>query len=161
MAVTATRNEPTPQTSQQSQPLQRWEPFQQLEQMREQMGRLMDDVWPPLAPGIGGTWMPLADIEETDDAWIVEAELPSVDRKDVNVELRDSELVISGEITEKERKGVLRRRTRRRGRFEYRAELPGQPDVEHVDAKLDGGVLTVRVPKAVGSRSRRIDVKAA
>ena len=54
--------------------------------------------------------MPFADIEETDDAWVIEAELPGVDRKDVNVELRDSELIISGEIKEKERKGVLRRR---------------------------------------------------
>ena len=161
MALPATRNEPSPQTMQRSQPVQRWEPFRQLEQLHEQMGHLMDDAWPPLAPGNGGTWVPLADIEETDDAWIVEAELPSVDRKDVNVELRDSELVISGEITEKERKGVLRRRTRRMGRFEYRVELPGQPDAEHVDANLHDGVLTVRVPKAEGSQRRRIDVKAA
>jgi HSP20 family protein len=161
MSVPATRNEPSSQTPQRSQPVQRWEPFRQLEQLHDQMGRLMDDVWPPLAPGNGGTWVPLADVEETDDAWIVEAELPSVDRKDVTVELHDSELVISGEITEKERKGVLRRRTRRMGRFEYRVDLPGQPDAEHVEAKLHDGVLTVRVPKAEGSRRRRIDVKAA
>jgi HSP20 family protein len=121
----------------------------------------MDDAWPPLAPGNGGTWVPPADIEETDDAWIVEAELPSVDRKHVNVELHDYELVISGEIIEKERKGVLRRRTRRMGRFEYRVDLPGQPDAEHVEAKLHGGVLTVRVPKAEGTHSRQIDVKTA
>ena len=61
--------------------------------------------------GNGGVWMPVTDIEETDDAWVIEAELPGVDRKDVNVELRDSELIISGEIKEKERKGVLRRQT--------------------------------------------------
>ena len=70
------------------------------------MGRLMDDVWPPLAPGNGGTWVPLAHIEETNNAWIVESELASVDRKDVNLELRDSELVISGEITERSAGGA-------------------------------------------------------
>ncbi len=155
MALPATRTDPSPQ------PLQRWEPFRQLEQLHEQMGRLMEDVWPPLAPGNGGTWVPLADVEETEDAWIIEAELPSVNRKDVNVELRDSELVISGQIAEKERKGVLRRRTRRTGRFEYRVALPGQPDEENVEANLHDGVLTVRVPKSERSRPRRIDVKAS
>ena len=77
-----------------AQPL-RWEPFQELEQLNEQVGRLMDSVWSPIGAGNDGAWMPLADIEETEDAWVIEADLPSVDRKDVNVELRDSELIIS------------------------------------------------------------------
>jgi HSP20 family protein len=137
------------------------EPFRELEQLHEQMGRLMETVWSPIIGGNGGTWIPLADIEETDDAWIIEAELPSVERDDINVELRDNELVITGEIKEKERKGVLRRRTRRTGQFEYRVSLPGQPNEEGIEANLHDGVLTVRVPKAEQERPRRIDVKAA
>jgi HSP20 family protein len=115
------------------------------------------------SPGMtnGGAWLPQADIEETDDAWIVEAELPGVDRKDVNVELREGELVITGEIKEKERKGVVRRRTRRTGQFEYRVTLPGQTDPEKIEASLHEGVLTVRVPKAEQAKPRRIEVKAA
>src|SRR3984893_460080 len=128
MAVSLRRAESASQSrSQPMQPMQRWEPFQELEQLHEQMGRLMETVWAPVAGGNGGTWIPLADIEETDDAWVVEAELPSVDRKDINVELRDNELGIRGEIKEKERKGILRRRTRRTGQFEYRVALPGHP----------------------------------
>jgi HSP20 family protein len=125
------------------------------------MGRLMETAWSPISGGNGGSWMPVADIEETDDAWIVEAELPSVNRDDINVELRDDELVITGEIKEKERKGVLRRRTRRTGQFEYRVTLPGHPNEEGIEANLHEGVLTVRVPKAQKERPRRIDVKAA
>jgi HSP20 family protein len=105
--------------------------------------------------------MPQADIEETDDAWIVEAELPGVNRKDVSVELREGELVINGEIKEKERKGVVRRRTRRTGQFEYRVTLPGQTDPDKIEASLHEGVLTVRVPKAEQAKPRRIEVKAA
>jgi HSP20 family protein len=135
--------------------------MRELEQLHEQMGRLMDTAWAPAGQGNGGTWIPLADIEETDDAWIVEAELPSVDRKDINVELRDNELVITGEIKEKERKGVLRRRTRRLGEFEYRVTLPGHPNETGIEANLHEGVLSVRVPKAEQERPRRIDVKAA
>jgi HSP20 family protein len=144
-----------------SQAPQRWEPFRELEQLHEQMGRLMETVWSPVGGGNGGTWMPLADIEETDDSWIVEAELPSVDRDDIDVELLDDELVIKGEIKEKERKGVLRRRSRRTGQFEYRVTLPGHPNEEGIEANLHEGVLSVRMPKAEQERPRRIDVKAA
>ena len=101
------------------------------------------------------------DIEETDDAWVIEAELPGVDRKDVNVEMVESELVISGEIKEKERKGILRRHTRKTGEFEYHVTLPGQTDAEHIEANLHDGVLTVRVPKTEQAKPRRIEVKAA
>ena len=138
---------------------QRWEPFRELEQLSEQFGRLMDSVWSPAGPADGGMWTPLADVEETEDAWIIEAELPSVDKDDIEVELRDSELIISGEVKEKERVGVLRRRTRRTGEFQYRVMLPGQADEEHIDAKLHEGVLTVLVPKSERARLRRIEVK--
>src|SRR6202040_1361899 len=130
------------------QPLQRWEPARELEQLQNQMERWMETVWSPTGAGNGGTWLPVAVIKEPDDAWIIEAELPGVNRKDVTVELRHSELVISGEIKQKERKGVLRRRTRRTGEFEFRVTLPGQTDAESIDASLHDGVLTVRVPKA-------------
>jgi HSP20 family protein len=143
------------------QPLHRWEPFREFEQLQEQMDRLMQSVLTPTGSGNGGAWIPQADIEETEDAWIIEAEAPGVDRKDVNVELRDSELIISGEIKEKERKGILRRQTRRTGQFEYRVTLPGQSDQEHIEANLHDGVLTVRVPKSETAKPRRIEVKAA
>ena len=68
--------------------------------------------------------------------------------------MRDSELIISGDIKEKERKGILRRRTRRTGRFEYRVSLPGLSDQEHIEANLHDGVLTVRVPEVRASHSR-------
>jgi HSP20 family protein len=84
-----------------------------------------------------------------------------VNRKDVNVEMRDSELIISGEIKEKERKGVLRRQTRKAGEFEYRVTLPGDSDAEHIEANLHDGVLTVRVPKTEQAKPQRIEVKAA
>ena len=143
------------------QPLQRWEPFRELEQLQEHMDRLMQGVWSPAGGGNGGAWMPVTDIEETDDAWVVEAELPGVDRKDVNVEMRDSELIVSGDIKEKERKGVLRRQTRKTGEFEYRVTLPGDSDAEHIEANLHDGVLTVRVPKTEQAKPRRIEVNAA
>jgi HSP20 family protein len=65
-------------------------------------------------------WAPPVDLEETDDVWVVEADLPGVRKGDVTVEVRDGELAIHGEVRERERTGILRRRTRRTGAFDYR-----------------------------------------
>jgi HSP20 family protein len=100
---------------------------------------------------------PPVDIEETDDAYVIEADLPGVKREDIDIELEGNELQVSGEI--KQREGKFRRRTRRVGRFELRVALPDGVDGGAVDAKLDRGVLTVRVPKAEKAQRRKIDVK--
>jgi HSP20 family protein len=154
MAVPATRRRPGA-----AQPIQRWDPFRELEEVQDRMGQLIENVWSG-GDEPGRPWSPLIDIEETDDAWIVEAELPGAKAADINVEVRDSDLVVSGDIKEKERKGLLRRRTRRTGSFELRMTLPGPTDADSVDADLEDGVLTVRIPKAEQAKRRRIAVKS-
>jgi HSP20 family protein len=108
----------------------------------------------------GGVWAPPVDIEETDDAWIIEAEVPGAKRKDIDIEVNENELQISGEIVERERKGIVRRRTRRVGRFEYRVTLPTPIDPDGIEATLDEGVLTVRVPKPESMRPRRVEISS-
>jgi HSP20 family protein len=137
----------------------RWSPARELEELHERMDQLMEDLWSGRTPNGDGIWSPLVDIEETEDAWIIEAEVPGAKRDDINVEVRDSELSITGEIKERERKGLLRRRTRRTGRFDYRVTLPGGASPDGIDASLDDGVLTLRVPKPEQARPRRIEVK--
>ena len=106
-------------------------------------------------------WAPLVDIEEQDDAYVLEAELPGVKREDVNIEVAGTELSVTGEIKEKERKGALRRRTRRTGRFEYRVRLPQQQvDASKIEAGLDQGVLTFRVPKPERTQRQKIEIKS-
>jgi HSP20 family protein len=135
----------------------RWEPLRELEELTDQMGQLMGGVLPASLADVNA-FRPPVDIEETEDAWIVEAEVPGAAREDVDVETREGEIHISGEIKERERTGILRRRTRRVGRFELRVVLPGQIDAENVDAKLDDGILRVRIPKSERSRPRRVQV---
>jgi HSP20 family protein len=141
----------------QAPPIQRYQPFPEIQELQEQLGHLMEHV---MSGEDGGVWVPNVDIEETEDAWVVEAEVPGVKRKDANVEVRDNEVVISGDIKERERKGVLRRKTRRVGRFEFRVTLPGQTDAEKVEADLEDGVLTVRIPKPEETRPRQIEVRS-
>ena len=144
---------------------QRWEPLSELEQMTQRMRRMLDQTFggfglqsPLITEGAG--WAPLVDIEEQDDAYVLEAELPGVKREDVNIEVVGNELAITGEIKERERKGALRKRTRRTGQFEYRVRLPEQVDSTKIDAKLDQGVLAVRVPKAERAQRRKIEIKS-
>jgi HSP20 family protein len=104
-------------------------------------------------------WVPAFDIEETEDSYIMEMDLPGVKPEDVNIELRDSnELRITGNYHERERTGTMRRQGRRGGDFEYDVILPGDVNAEQIDATLEDGVLTVRVGKAQ-PQARRIPVK--
>jgi HSP20 family protein len=142
---------------------ERWEPLTELEQLTERMRQLFDQTlgfsWPAPATKTGG-WSPLADVEETDDAYVVEVELPGVKREDVEIELLGNDLSITGEVPQRERTGTIRRQARRTGRFEYRVTLPDQVDADKVDAGLSDGVLTIRVPKAEQAQRRRIEVKS-
>lgn len=132
------------------------EPFRELETLWERMGQLFDAGWDVAR---AGGWQPLVDVEETDSAYRFEVELPGVKRDDITVEVRDHELVITGEIKEKERTGILRHQTRRTGSFAYQSTLPRGADTDKIDAQLTDGVLTVTVPKAEKSKPRTIEVK--
>ena len=140
--------------------VERWDRFSELEDVRRQMDRVLDEFMSrgPLAAR-ADAWRPLVDVEETEDAWIIEADVPGAKREDITVELQGDELAVHGEIKERERVGILRRRTRRTGQFDYRVRLPGDVAEEGIEADLDGGVLTVRVPKSERARRRRIEIK--
>jgi HSP20 family protein len=143
----------------------RWDPLGEFEQITERMQRMLDRTfggasWPSQLLEREG-WSPIADVEEQDDAYVVNVELPGVKREDITIELVGNELTISGEMKEEARKGVVRKQMRRFGRFDYRLTLPDQLDPEKVDAKLKDGVLTVRVPKAEKAQRRQIEIKAS
>jgi HSP20 family protein len=141
----------------QTRPTSGWSPFGELEELQQRMGELMQTAMS--GAEVAAPWIPDVDIEESDDAWVLEAEIPGAQKGDVNVEVNsDNEVVISGDIKEKERAGILRRRTRRVGQFEFRVTLPGQISADGIDADLKHGVLTVRIPKAEQAGSRRIEI---
>ena len=136
----------------------RWDPLATMERVSSELGRFFEG-WDDLPTVFDGEFVPLADVEETDDAFIVEVEVPGVKKSDIDISLAGRRLVISGERQEKERVGILRRRTRSVGRFRYEVLLPGDVDEGGVTASLEDGVLTLRVPKASSERPRRIEVE--
>jgi HSP20 family protein len=142
-------------------PSERREPLSDFDQLNEHMRRILEQTFGGLASPGRDVLLPLVDIEEQDDAYVIEADLPGVKRSDVKIEQIGNELLISGEFKERERNGVLRRQTRKVGEFAYRVALPESVDAEKIEAKLEDGVLTVRVPKVQRAQRRQIEVKAA
>jgi HSP20 family protein len=139
--------------------LDRWQPFREFEELASQMDRLVRSA---VVGTVGdGAWAPAADVFETDTSYEIEIELPGVKREQVDVQLNGNDLVVTGEIKERQREGLFRRRTRRVGAFEYRVTLPGPLKEGEVEASLAHGVLRVWIPKADTNRSNKILVTNA
>jgi HSP20 family protein len=134
-------------------PAEFWDPFGDFAQTWNRMAQVFE------AAGEGGpdSWVPTVETDETDDAYVVRAELPGMKSEDVNVEQVGNELRVSGEVGQEDDGKALRHR---QGKFAYRASLPSDADPGKIDAELTDGVLTVRVPKAPQAQARRIEVKS-
>jgi len=138
-----------------------WASIEQVpERIRRMLEQTLGSFGTPALLTEAATWTPLVDIEEEDDAYTLEAEVPGAKREDITIEMLGNELSISGEIKVRERKGIVRRTTRRVGRFDYRVTLPNHVDPKKIDAKLNDGVLTVRIPKSQQGQRQRIEVKS-
>jgi HSP20 family protein len=145
-------------------------PSREFEDIYDRMGQLVNFAFGDMAR-VEMPWVPLADLSETEDAYVAKVELPGVGKDQIDVQLQDRELVVSGEIPEEEEKqdgqdggqnGGRRRRhrsTRRTGRFELRAWLPGDVNADAVQGELSDGVLTLTIPKSEAAKPRKIEIK--
>lgn len=143
-------------------PAYRWDPRRELDDINSRFGQLMQAVLGDPTALAPAAWSPLAppiDVEEIEDAYVIDVDLPNVDPSDVNLEIRGEELRISGSFQERERGGVVRRQNRQTGEFEYTVDLPSDVDASRVEATYNNGVLTVSVGKRRDARSRRIEIQ--
>jgi HSP20 family protein len=137
---------------------------------RQEMDRLFDDFFAPAEPrtfggdGRRAALWPSVELHETDQAYIVTAELAGLDEKDIELNLRDNALILSGEKRQERTDGNGERSYTERtyGRFARTIPLPAEVDAERVEAKFHNGVLTVTLPKnpRAQDQARRIEVKA-
>ncbi len=144
----------------------RWEPVRELNTIQSEMNRLFNTFFEASTPGNGGTvgpirrWIPAMDLVETEDAFVLRADLPGLSESDVNIELEDNVLTISGErkAEHEERKEGYYRVERASGRFSRSLTLPEGVDPEAVQARFDKGVLEVRVPKPEQRKPRKVAI---
>ena len=142
----------------------RWNPTRDLMQMREEMDRLFTQFF---RRGDGeeatwgqGVWAPPVDIYETDDAFVLKAELPGFRKEDVTIEMQENRLIIRGERKREEevKEDKYHRIERAYGRFERSFWLPTTVDSEKIQATFKDGVLELRLPKSEAAKPKRIAI---
>jgi HSP20 family protein len=144
----------------------RWEPLREFGTLQNEMNRLFNTVFDSPAPGNGGTlrrWLPPMDLVETEDHFVLRADLPGMTEDDINIEFEDGTLTVSGERkAEHETKNEGYYRVERAfGSFSRSLTLPKGIDAEAVTANFDRGVLEIRVPKPEERKPRRIEIAGA
>jgi HSP20 family protein len=102
---------------------------------------------------------PLVDIESTDDGYVIRAEMPGVEKSDLEITVDDGELMILGRRKPTEFTAELIYREIEPHDFRRVYELDPSIDTTKVSAKIDDGVLTVRLPKAETVKPRKISVQ--
>ena len=144
--------------------LVKWTPGKELETLRHEMERLFEGAFPKVfGEEMEYGWRPEVDFRETDEAYVIETDLPGLAAEEVTVEVEGPYVVLKGERhTEHEatEKGV-KRTERAYGKFYRRVALPEAAKADEAEAKYVNGVLTVTVPKAEEAKAKAITVKAA
>ena len=142
----------------------RWEPLREFSTLQNEMNRLFNTVFDAPSPANGGStlrrWMPAMDLVETEDHFVLRADLPGLTEDDVKIEFEDGTLSVSGERkAEHESKNEGYYRVERAfGSFSRSLTLPRGIDPEAVAANFDRGVLEVRIPKPEERKPRRIEI---
>ena len=143
----------------------RWEPVRELSSIQSEMNRLFNTFFDtPTQQGNGHAplrrWIPAMDLVETGDEFVLRADLPGLSEDDVNVELEDNVLTISGErkSEHEERKEGYYRVERSSGSFSRALTLPEGVAAEAVRASFDKGVLEVRIPKPEARKPRKVAI---
>ncbi|NOY45099.1 MAG: Hsp20/alpha crystallin family protein [Deltaproteobacteria bacterium] len=144
-----------------------WDPFRELERLRQEMDRIFEGVLPSrgwaleFMPGVSARRYPRVNVAEQDDQFIVEALAPGVDPETLDVTVKDNLVTLSGEKKAPEgvKPDAFHRNERSAGRFVRTVELPAEVDAGNVKAVYADGILQVVLPKAEEARPRKIAIE--
>ena len=145
--------------------LVRWEPVRELNTIQQEMNRLFNTFFDAPAQSGGGNgtarrWVPAMDLVETEDHFVLRADLPGLTEADVSIEVQDNVLTLSGERTvehEAKKEGFYRLE-RGTGHFSRSLTLPDGVDADRIAAAFEHGVLEVRIPKPEERKPRRVQI---
>ena len=145
--------------------LVRYEPWNLFEKMQDELNRMgllvQDTAEGDNSNVVTSTWRPAVDIREEPNRFVILADLPGVDPKDIEITMDKGVLTIKGErVSEKEEaKEGYQRVERMHGTFYRRFSLPDTADAEHIEAHGRNGVLEIVLPKHADVQPRKISVK--
>ena len=157
-----TSEKPAQPTPGEQQIVPRRNPFRDLWNFQQLFDHFDSDFFTrPL--GVGrGEWFPRLDVRRQDSNVVVEVELPGMTAKDVQIEVTDEGLVVSGEKQQESetREDNYYRSERSFGRFTRRIALPHGTDADKAEAKFADGILRITIPVKETPEKRTIPVEA-
>ncbi len=113
---------------------------------------------------MSGAWSSAIDVREETDRYVVIADVPGIDPKDIEITMENGVLTIQGErnyeTTDEDKESGYRRVERAYGKFFRRLALPDVADAENISAEGKNGVLEISIQKSEQAKPRRIEVKA-
>jgi HSP20 family protein len=141
-----------------------WSPFREFDDIFERYNRLFGRALPAGGPAESSAvvqWRPAANISETDKEYIIKAELPEVEKKDVEVTVHDGVITIRGErrFERTDDSEKTHRVESFYGSFERSFSLPADADDARIQAESKDGVLKVRIPKSQAAKPKAIDIQ--
>jgi HSP20 family protein len=145
--------------------LVRWEPARELSSLQSEMNRLFNTFFDTPTTGGNGTaarrWVPSMDLVETDEHFVLRADLPGLSEEDVAIELEDNVLTVSGErkAEHEDKKEGFYRMERSFGQFRRSLTLPDGVNADAIAATFDRGVLEVRIPKPEQRKPRKVAIQ--
>jgi HSP20 family protein len=147
----------------QSPELNPWTAFDRLPSLRDELNRLFDFALPTRDSGLFSGWTPALDVFDEKDNFVVKAELPGLKKEDIDINVHNGVLTISGERKQEAEKkeGQTFRSERYFGRFQRSVTLPAAVDVSKVKASYKDGVLTIDLPKAEEAKPKQIAISVS
>ena len=147
--------------------LMRYEPLSLLERFQQELNRLgshdvLNESWGEDNSNIVTShWRPTVDIMEEDARYVIQADIPGVDPKDIEITMEAGVLTIKGERKDEKVSSEYgyKRVERAHGTFYRRFSLPDTADADKIEANGKHGVLTIVIPKQEKVQPRRITVK--
>jgi HSP20 family protein len=142
--------------------LVRWEPAREVDSLQSEVNRVFDAFFGTAGGTRSRRWVPAMDLVETEDHLVLRADLPGLSREDVELEIKDGVLTVSGErrADHEEKSEGYYRVERAFGRFSRSLTLPDGIDADSVAAEFDDGVLEVRIPKPEQRKPHRVAIGA-
>jgi HSP20 family protein len=143
----------------------RWEPTRELHTVQSDINRLFNSLFDtPTRPGVRPQrgWVPATDLVETEQEYVLTADLPGLSQEDVSIQVQNNVLTVAGERvtqSEEQRQGGYRLE-RASGSFRRSLRLPVGVDAAAITASFDKGVLEVHVPKPVAPQPRTVEITA-
>lgn len=141
--------------------MERWNPFREMDMMRQNMDRWFDDRWPG-SPMSGNQNLGVAiDLNETSTGYELTASMPGVRSEDIDISVNGDTITLRGksEHNDERQQGNFIYRERRSGSFQRTIRLPESINAEQVEAELDHGVLKITLPRMQRTGNRKVQIR--